>query len=198
MAADGLNGGPRFAGAVLAGGRSRRMGTDKAFVEVHGRPLVTVAANALRAAGADPVLAVGGDRAALRALGLSVVDDRWPGDGPLGGIITALESTPSSNLVVVLSCDLVAASPGAVGAVVAALDAADDADVAVPMVHGRAQWLHAAWRSSALPALHAAFATGIRAPRRATGHLVVTRVSGGDPEWFRDADAPTDLPGGAG
>lgn len=171
------------------------MGTDKAFVEVDGRPLVTIAAHALRAAGADPVLAVGGDRRALRALGLSAIDDRWPGEGPLGGIIRALDAAPEADAVVVLSCDLLAPSPDAVRAVVDGLDAAD---VAVPMVEGHAQWLHAAWRTSALSDLEAAFAAGVRAPRRAVEGLVVARVAGGDPERFRDADTPEDLPGSAG
>ncbi|WP_434127450.1 molybdenum cofactor guanylyltransferase, partial [Enterococcus faecium] len=59
----------RFAGAVLTGGDSRRMGTDKALIEVDGGPLARRVANALRAAGADPVIAVGGDLEALGDLG---------------------------------------------------------------------------------------------------------------------------------
>ena len=43
---------PAFSGAVLTGGRSRRMGTDKALVAVEGRPMVVRVAAALRAAGA--------------------------------------------------------------------------------------------------------------------------------------------------
>ena len=57
-----------FAGAVLTGGRSSRMGQDKATLPVDGVPMAARVAGALRRAGAEPVLAVGGDQTALEAL----------------------------------------------------------------------------------------------------------------------------------
>ena len=68
--------------AILAGGRSSRMGRDKALVEVDGRALALRVADALRRAGADPVAAVGGDLPALARLGLAdrvteVLDPTW-------------------------------------------------------------------------------------------------------------------------
>ena len=106
-----------FAGAVLTGGASRRMGTDKALVEVDGRALALRVADALRAAGASRVVAVGGDLERLQALGLEAVPDLHPGEGPLGGILTALAAT-DQDVVVVLACDLPAADPSAITAVV--------------------------------------------------------------------------------
>ena len=50
---------PRFAGVVLAGGASRRMGADKAFTEVDGRPMVMVAVDALVEGGALAVQVIG-------------------------------------------------------------------------------------------------------------------------------------------
>jgi molybdopterin-guanine dinucleotide biosynthesis protein A len=77
-------------GAVLTGGSSRRMGTDKALLEVDGVAMAVRVARALDAAGATEVMCIGGDAPALAALGLIVVTDRHPGDGPLGAVITAL------------------------------------------------------------------------------------------------------------
>lgn len=166
------------------------MGTDKALLTHGGCTLVEHAATALATAGADPVVVVGGNRAAIEPLGLDVVDDHWPGEGPLGGIITALRSL-TTELVVVLACDLTDASAIAVGSVV---EAVEGADVAVPVVDGRDQWLHGVWRRTALDTLSAAFEAGVRAPRHAVGSLVVARLLDGDPRWFRDADRPEDLP----
>ena len=167
------------------------MGTDKALIGKDGRTLVQHAADALASAGADPVVVVGGDRTAIERLGLAMVDDLWPGEGPLGGIITALRSV-DTDLVAVLSCDLTDASPIAVRSVVGALGTAD---VSVPVVDGRTQWMHAVWRRSALPALNGAFAAGVRAPRDAVASLAVAKLLDGDPCWFHDADRPEDLPG---
>ena len=57
------------AGAVLCGGRSSRMGTDKAFVELAGVAMVQRVAAALATAGCAPVVLVGGDRCCWRASG---------------------------------------------------------------------------------------------------------------------------------
>jgi len=166
------------------------MGTDKALISTDGITLVERAVGALTDAGAAPVIVVGGNRSAIETLNLSFVDDQWPGEGPLGGIITALEHL-ETDLVAILSCDLTDASPIAVTSVVGALG---HADVAVPVIEGRMQWLHAVWRRSTLPELRKAFESGVRAPREALGSLRVAQLLDGDPCWFHDADRPEDLP----
>ena len=181
------------AGAVLAGGASSRMGRPKAFIEIDGRTLLDRAVGALTAAAIDPVIVVGGDQAAIEAAGHRFVPDEYPGEGPLGGIISALGAV-DTDLVVVLACDLLAASPDAVTRLLGSLG---EGDVAVPVVEGRAQWLHAAWRRSAESALRAAFGGGERAPRRALSGLVTVEVVDASPTCYQDADTPSDLPPGA-
>ena len=179
-----------FEGAVLAGGASRRMGTDKAFVEVNNLTLLQRATAALYDAGAASVVVVGGDAAKVNDLGLAHVEDAWPSQGPLGGIITALRST-SAETVAVLSCDLTRPSAVAITAVRHALG---EADVSVPLLGGQAEWLHAVWRRNCLSALERSFANGERAPKRAVGELQISWFADGDPRWFHDADYPRDLP----
>lgn len=181
------------AGAVLAGGASARMGRAKAFIEIDGSTLLDRAVAALSDAGIDEIVVVGGDESRIATAGHRSIADEHPGDGPLGGIITAL-ATVEADLVVVLACDLLDASSLAVTSLVGALGSGD---VAVPVVDGRPQWLHAAWRRSIEPALRAAFETGERAPRRALDGLVVVEVLDGSPCWYADADTPADLPPGA-
>ena len=184
----------KLAGAVLAGGASRRMGRAKAFIQVDGRPMVHRVADALVRAGADPVVVIGGDAARLHALGLDVVADRHAGEGPLGAIITALAAADGADAVAVLACDLLEPSPAEVRHVAAALPGHD---VAVPAVDGLRQWAHAVWSPAALSALEAAFAAGERAPRRAVSDLAVVDVVVDDPHAYADADTPDDLPPGA-
>ncbi len=73
-------------GIILAGGESRRMGSDKALVEVGGRPMAGWVADAM--AGFDRVVMVGRHRGVA---GLEAIPDLQPGPaGPLSGIQTAL------------------------------------------------------------------------------------------------------------
>ena len=169
------------------------MGRDKSLLVVDGQALAATAARALTRAGAAEVFCVGGDEAALVALGLAVVADRHPGEGPLGGLVTAL-SHAREDLVVVLSCDLPGASPQAVEAVVEALRSEPGSVLAVPVHDGHRQFLHGAYRRRSLPAWEAAFASGERSLRRPAARLSVVEVSGLDPAWLHDADAPQDLP----
>lgn len=182
-----------FAGAVLTGGRSTRMGRDKALLPVDGRALAARVAGALERAGAEPVVAVGGDLAGLGAIGLTALADPRQGDGPLAGIATALREVPGPDVVVILACDLVDADPDAVVAVVEALAAAPDALVAVPDVDGRLQPLHAAWRRAALPEVARRLAAGDLAVRAAFDALPTVRVEGLAPGAFRNANSPADL-----
>lgn len=166
------------------------MGLDKALLPYGGAPLAARPTAALRDAGAHPVLAVGGDLDGLRAAGLDPVADPHQGDGPLGGIATALSALGDAPAVVVLACDLPDVSVEGVRAVVAGLG---EHDVAVPTVGGRLEPLHAAWRPSALPVLEACLARRELAVRDALARLHVAVVEGLDPRWLRNLNSPADL-----
>jgi molybdopterin-guanine dinucleotide biosynthesis protein A len=196
-------------GAVLCGGASRRMGRDKATLEIDGRPLGARAIDALHHAGVDQVVCVGGDPVLLEPLGAPVVADQWPGRGPLGGVLTALDwasatdeaGSPGADITVVLACDLLGVDAAVVAALLDALARQPDALVAVAEAEGDTgvlaapgQWLHAAWRSGARAPLAARFTAGERSIRRAAASLTTVRVPLPG-VLLTDADEPTDLPG---
>jgi len=156
-------------GAVLTGGASRRMGTDKAALMAH------VAMAALRDAGIDEIVRIGGDA--------GDVPDDHPGEGPLGGILTALRQS-ADDVVMVLACDLPSIDGPTVAAVLAALGPGHD--VAAPP----GEPLCAAYRRSCLPVLERLFADGERSPRRAVSSLTVATVEVPDPSRLIDRDTP--------
>jgi molybdopterin-guanine dinucleotide biosynthesis protein A len=177
-----------FTGAVLAGGASRRMGVDKAFVEVDGRPMARRVSDAMRAAGAVRVLAVGGAAEGLRRLGLDPLADRAPGEGPLDGILTAMAAS-STPVVVVSACDMPWIGAEHVAALLEAMAGAD-VDVVVAAAEGEVQPLLAAWHQRAHPRLAAAFDAGERSPRRAILRLRHQLVELGGGAWSTDVDEP--------
>jgi molybdenum cofactor guanylyltransferase len=182
-----------FRGAVLAGGASSRMGMDKALIEVGGVPLVLRVHHALVTAGATEVQVIGGDRVRLESIGCSVRDDDWPGQGPAAGVVTAL-AADGPDLVVVLGCDLASPAPEAIRAVVDELATAPHAAVCVPLVGGRRQWHHSAWRASlAEGPMRSAVAAGGRSFDAATRDLEVRTVTGVAPQATADLDTPADL-----
>ena len=90
-------------GFVLAGGRSSRMGRDKALLPYGATSLVEHLAKAVREAAGSVALI--GSRHTLGHLGLTVFPDELPGCGPIGGIYTALRATGTDwNLIV--ACDM--------------------------------------------------------------------------------------------
>ncbi len=94
-------------GLVLAGGKSSRMGTDKAFLDFHGQTLLERAL-AVMGAVCDQVMIVG-DRAKFAEYDSpkygAVVADIFPGCGPLGGIHAALAHS-SAELNLMLAVDM--------------------------------------------------------------------------------------------
>lgn len=151
-------------------------------------------AEALRDSGCDPVIAIGGDFKALQALGLAMVADRWPGEGPLGGVITALGQFPEHEAVVVVACDLPKLSAATVAMLVdGLLQAPASADVAMA-VTDRQQYLCAAWRPGAGAQLSAMFAGGGRRLLDALSNLRVVEVVV-DATQLINVNTAADLPG---
>jgi len=184
--------GTRWVGAVLTGGRSSRMGRDKALLEVDGVPMALRVARALSAAGAAEVVCVGGDLEALRALGLRAEPDPRQGEGPLGGVISALELARSGvPAVVVVPCDLPWLHASVPELLVTRLAGSPDLDVACARTD-RPEPLCAAWRPACLPVLARAFEAGERAVRRAWAPLRRSEVEV-DAALLRDVDRPEDL-----
>jgi len=117
---------------ILAGGRSRRMGADKALLEYRGRPLAAwVAEQAARAAGAAWLV---GPAERYGHLGFPCLEERFPGCGPLSGIDAALRSG-LAEWCLVLACDMPGVESGPLGQLLDTA-AASGADAAVTVSPG--------------------------------------------------------------
>lgn len=168
------------------------MGADKAFVAYLGVPMALCVATALRGAGCVDIVAVGGDADRLHRLGFDVVADGWPGDGPVGGVVTALEHFAMHDAVVVVACDLPLLTAATVEGLLASLAAAPDALAAVA-VTDRVQPLCVAWRPAAAAPLRLALLAGERRLQDILARLAVVKLSV-NPQDLENVNTPSDLP----
>ncbi len=167
--------------AVLAGGRSSRMGTDKALVRLdpNGPTLLERVLERVGAVAEERVIIASG-RSAYAPFGVAVEPDHYPGGAALGGIATALEVAAGDSCLVV-PCDL----PFLNLSLLSHLQAlSTDADVVVPAVRGESrqgggmilQTLHAVYGPSCLPPVRAQLARGERQIVRFFNEVSVTTV----------------------
>ena len=86
---------------IMAGGRSRRMGTDKALVKLDGKTLLERAVEKWKGWGEATFLSVGNEeRGTLAPPGIIPVFDRFPAHGPLGGLHSGLMECRSEFLLI--------------------------------------------------------------------------------------------------
>lgn len=148
--------GSKIEGFVLAGGRSSRMGREKALLELGGVPLIVRTARLVETVlGSARVV---GETAGIRALGLSTVPDDWPGVGPLGGIATALRVSRAPWSLVV-ACDLPYLTVAWLEYLVSRA-LGSGADAVIAMNASGAEPLCAAYRESAEPTIRSALSLG--------------------------------------
>jgi molybdopterin-guanine dinucleotide biosynthesis protein A len=177
------------AGYVLVGGNSSRMGRDKALLPSHGRTLAELVAGIVSAA-AGPTALVGGARR-IASAEFAFIPDLYPGEGPLGGILTALESSTADwNLIV--ACDM----PGLqVDFLRSLLDAAGhcEADALVPVgPNGRLEPLCAVYHRNSRQGLSTAFARGVRKIAAALEEVRRVTWTVSEVSCFQNVNTPED------
>jgi molybdopterin-guanine dinucleotide biosynthesis protein A len=175
---------------ILVGGRSSRMGVDKAHALSHGRALALRVAD--RAASVCNSISAVGDPALYADLGLPVIADSRPGQGPLAGIEAALAATAcEANLIV--ACDM-----PALGASLLEELFETGGDIAVPRHEsGAIEPLCAVYRRRCLPMIREALESGVRGVTEALHRFAPPRfevryVRVSDAAAFANLNTPED------
>jgi molybdenum cofactor guanylyltransferase len=137
-------------GFVLAGGRSKRMGRDKALLPYGESTLVEQIARTVKEAAGSVALI--GDPEKLGHLGLPVFPDELPGSGPASGVYTLLRATATDwNLVV--GCDMPAVTVGILRLLLSQAETADRDCVAASGPDGQPEPLCAVYHRRSLSVL---------------------------------------------
>ena len=199
---------------ILTGGESRRMGRDKAWVEVAGRPLVRRVLEV-----AEKVAPVGGlvvspqqaDSSAYQELArertVRLLSDRIAGLGPLGGLATALDDAGSEATVLLLAVDLPYLTEALLHRLLS-VHGRVGADLTLPLdAEGRPQPLTTCYEGRLAPLVDELLARGERRLRALSSELetlspsrchalpfaTLSDLSGAD-RFFLNCNRPVDLP----
>ena len=149
----------RFEAAVLAGGKSSRMGFQKTFAKLDGKPLIRWTIDSLTEAGTfDRIFIVTNHIPSLASLDLDAVADLFDDRGPLGGLHAALMFC-SAEYLFLCACDMPFIEPKLVRLL---CERAKGADVCIPFVRGEFEPLCATYRKRTVKAVERAIESGKR------------------------------------
>lgn len=187
---------------VLTGGRSSRMGTDKALVTLNGEPMLSricrvlqpVASSVVIVAAADQELPTLPDETAVQR-------DRIPHAGPLHGLIVGLEylnqTLAPEQKVLVTSTDLPLVTTGVAKEIILR-GVRSAAPVWITIKNNIRQPFPGVYQVSLLNELRNAFDEGERSIRTATkraqtADVSVLSLSGNESEFLSNVNSPDDL-----
>ncbi|HZO88212.1 MAG TPA: molybdenum cofactor guanylyltransferase [Chthonomonadaceae bacterium] len=181
---------------ILAGGKSSRMGQDKALLPYNGTTLLEHVAASLQPVVKEVVVVTDVPDKYRLSCG-RVLGDTYPGVGPVGGIVTGLTALGEGNHIVV-ACDMPGLEAGVLRLLLRACT--PDWDAVVPEVGGQMEPLCAVYRHAAAPRLLRFLESGGRSAREALDSLRVKRVGEGvlrriDPDLlcFANVNTPQEL-----
>jgi molybdopterin-guanine dinucleotide biosynthesis protein A len=181
---------------VLAGGKSTRMGTDKAFLRWQEGTLLDHVLGLAHEL--TPQVHIVGDRKRFSSYGAAVIEDVYPGCGPLGGIHAALSTTVSPwNLMLAVDLPLL---NGRLLSYLVTWARESDATVTVPSVGGALQPLCAVYRREFAEAAKRSLEAGqnkidLLFARVKTQTIEEEKLlrAGFSREMFRNVNTPEDL-----
>lgn len=127
---------------ILAGGKSSRMGSNKALLEFNNKTNIERIKDEM--SGFAEVILVTNEPETYKFLGLKTVSDEYPGLGPLAGIHAGLMAS-ASELNILVACDMPFVTSDLAAALV---EKAGSYDAAVPVIEGRQHPLFAVYRKS--------------------------------------------------
>jgi molybdopterin-guanine dinucleotide biosynthesis protein A len=140
---------------VLAGGKSLRLGRNKALEEIGGRRLIERVIERLARLGND-IIVVTSSRSQLPDLGVKMVTDSYPGKGNLVGIYSGLKQISSQHALVV-GCDMPLLN---VALLRHLMELSNGFDVVIPRVGDELEPLHAVYSKNCIDPIEATLGEG--------------------------------------
>lgn len=145
----------RTCGIILAGGKSSRMGTNKALLEIDNKSVIEHIAHELKQC-TNEVVIIANDTATYSFLNLRQISDRYVNKGPLGGLETALHHIDADTFFIA-ACDMPFINRQVYENL---LDQLNNYDAVVPIYQKRQHPLAGIYKRSVLPNIQAQLTAG--------------------------------------
>ena len=174
----------------MMGGMSTRMGQDKSRLHVAGKPLYELAAQKLATCCKKIYLSVNA-RQAHESWDYPVVVDQYPGQGPLGGILSCPKTSDESLLI--LAVDMPLIEPEHLQVLIEAHHATQMATAYFDRQADRWEGMLSVWEPAALPVLKALFDNGHRSLAACLSRMNAQPVMVQDPKHFLNLNRMEDV-----
>ncbi|MES2745775.1 MAG: molybdopterin-guanine dinucleotide biosynthesis protein B [Bdellovibrionota bacterium] len=177
---------------ILAGGRSERMGRDKALISYQDQPQFARLYNELSEINLNPVISLRADQwPDLDLSPYSLLRDRFTGLGPLGGILTALHDEGDTALLVV-ACDLPLLDKSTIQNLIVNRDPSKCATAYRSTTDGLPEPLCAIYEPKIKMRLHEALGLGLSCPRKVLLNTASHIIEAISPQALANANTPDD------
>lgn len=181
---------PEITVQIMAGGRSSRMGQDKALVRLAGCTLLERAVGTWSGWGGALFVSVGGaERTGLAPAGTRPICDQYLQCGPLGGLQAGL-TLCRTPLLLLCAVDTPLLGPDLAEGLT---DALGDADACVYTLDGRPQPLFGLYRMTCLPAVNEMLRTGAHRMTELLTRVETRALPAPAPACFRNLNTPEDV-----
>ncbi len=165
------------------------MGRNKALLPYRGASLAEFVARTVAEAAGSAALV--GDPALFPDFPFPVLADQYPGEGPLGGILTALRHT-SADWNLVVACDMPGLSAQVLTAILNSAEQSGAGALIPKGPSGHPEPLCAVYHRRVLPGLDAAFRAGQRKIMAAVAHIDARVLPVGEVAAFQNVNTPED------
>ena len=183
---------PVLNGLVLTGGKSVRMGFDKAQVNVYGKEQRYYMADLLKNYCSEVFISCRADQKAELLADYNVIEDTFTGLGPYGAILSAFRQNPDQALLVV-ACDLLLLDKTTLDYLVSHRHVASLGTAFINEFDNFPEPLITIWEPKAYPVLLAFLAQGYSCPRKVLINSSVTLLNAPNPKALSNVNTPNDM-----
>ncbi len=169
----------KISAVLLAGGQSKRMGKDKAFLQLNGKTFLRIIAEKLSIY-CDQIIVSGNKEkklylSQLRGIKSQIdfVKDKNPFTGPLNGIVSCRKKI-KNELVFISTCDTPLLNEEIIPYLSGKIDGYD---AVIPTVNNKEQFLNTVYKKSALDLGEKLYSKGVRSLYEWINHLKILKIS---------------------